>query len=154
MIYVLHMFISYHCRYCWLCTSLSPLGIPIVGMYLCIFIYIYYLFIYLVIYLFIIIITIIIIDIHYLPAKPKIDRKSEGNSSTTSLINVYHITLLYHFTSNKGRYYPPSSKIPLRLWHSKVGFLTSDLTRSDWIWIWMSPNAKAAPILSRTQLVE
>ena len=67
---------------------------------------------------------------------------------------MYHIILLYHFTSNKGRYYPPSSKIPLRLWHSKVGFLTSDLTRSDWIWIWMSPNAKAAPILSRTQLVE
>ena len=77
-----------------------------------------------------IITIIIIIDIHYLPAKPKIDRKSEGNSSTTSLINVYHIILLYHVTSNKGRYYPPSSKIPLRLWHSKVGFLTSDLTRS------------------------
>ena len=134
MIYVLHMFISYHCRYCWLCTSLSPLGIPIVGMYLCIFIYIYmyiYIYVYIYIYyLFIMIITIIIIDIHYLPAKPKIDRKSEGNSSTTSLINVYHIILLYHVTSNKGRYYPPSSKIPLRLWHSKVGFLTSDLTRS------------------------
>lgn len=84
------MFISYHCRYCWLCTSLSPLGIPIiVGMYNNIYIYI------------------------LLPAKPKIDRKSEGNSSTTSLINVYHVISFYILFDFFGRYYPPSSKIPL-----------------------------------------
>ena len=84
------MFISYHCRYCWLCTSLSPLGIPIiVGMYNNIYIY------------------------TLLPAKPKIDRKSEGKSSTTSLINVYNVISFYILFDFFGRYYPPSSKIPL-----------------------------------------